>query len=477
MKNILLKSMAVVALATTVNVALADVPDPDKATAGMIGRHEANGGVDKWVDPEDGIYSIDTWAKDANDWDSQFFIVIADEAIPAETQVDVSFDYKSEEDTVVFNAQGHGNPHTYLTNDGWDKLTARTDKWQTYTGNFKVTASTQSNHEGETMRTLAVNASIAKTEATLQLANIVVKINNKAVVKTKAVDTKAAPATTEPVVETDLQGWDFNGKATVVYEQVSGVTVFVSGASNTWDAQFNPPCWIAPAKKEGTKFKITFDAKYVGESSTGGYLTMIQGGGIDPRYKALDAAGQAELVKALLGEEGAAGIDAAWKLQNALDELIVDSASVVNGVCKNGGKLTRNVEFTPTAEWQTFSFEGTIGKNGCDSVDLEFEFGKTGFNGTYGIRNFKFEVNGKVFDQEYFVPKEVGPVAVEEVAAINAYVANGVLYASAATDVVIYNISGVAVKAAKNVTTLNVADLKSGLYIAKVGNKAIKFVK
>ena len=138
-----------------------------------------------------------------------------------------------------------------------------------------------------------------------------------------------------------------------------------------------------------------------------------------------------------------------------------------------GGLLTRNVNYYPTAEWAHYSMKGTLGRHAADSVDLEFEFGRIA--GTYSVKNFQFIVKGTPFAQ-YFMEGGAS-TAVAETAAIKAYVANDVLYASEAADVVVYNINGVAVKAAKNVTSLNVADLKAGLYIAKFGNATVKFVK
>ena len=115
--------------------------------------------------------------------------------------------------------------------------------------------------------------------------------------------------------------------------------------------------------------------------------------------------------------------------------------------------------------------KGKLGNHAADSVDLEFEFGKMA--GAFDIKNFQFIVDGKVFYEAFM---EAG-AAIAEDAAVKAFVAGNVLFASVAADVVVYNINGVAVKSAKNVTSLNVADLKAGLYIAKVGNAVVKFVK
>ena len=251
----------------------------------------------------------------------------------------------------------------------------------------------------------------------------------------------------------------------MTFDQASSCVTFkVSQAGDPWSAQFNPPTWIAPSKGKSEAFEICFDALYVGAGTDGdgkGNITFIQG-----RQFGGYGGSLAELCTAL----GIAEQDAAWKIQNEVDQLIVEE---FDGQAEDfaGGNLTRNVNFYPTAEWAHFSMKGSLGRHAADSVDLEFEFGRVA--GTYSVKNFQFIVKGTPFAQ-YFMASNT---AVAETAAIKAYVANDVLYASEAADVVVYNINGVAVKAAKNVTSLNVADLKAGLYIAKFGNATVKFVK
>ena len=57
------------------------------------------------------------------------------------------------------------------------------------------------------------------------------------------------------------------------------------------------------------------------------------------------------------------------------------------------------------------------------------------------------------------------------------YYSNGVLRTAGTYDVNVYNASGVLVKAAHNVSELDLSELKSGLYIARVNGETIKFVK
>ena len=254
----------------------------------------------------------------------------------------------------------------------------------------------------------------------------------------------------------------------ITFDAVSNCATFkVANNGDPWSAQFNPPTWIAPSKGKTEAFEICFDAMYVGAGTDGdgkGNITFIQGrqfGGMT-----------ADVLPTLCAALGIEEQDAAWKIQNVVEQLYVEE---FDGMAEDfaGGLLTRNVNYYPTAEWAHYSMKGTLGRHAADSVDLEFEFGRIA--GTYSVKNFQFIVKGTPFAQ-YFMEGGAS-TAVAETAAIKAYVANDVLYASEAADVVVYNINGVAVKAAKNVTSLNVADLKAGLYIAKFGNATVKFVK
>ena len=267
----------------------------------------------------------------------------------------------------------------------------------------------------------------------------------------------------------DFKLW---GAAGVVasFDQASNcVNITKDASANTWDCQFNPPTWIAPGKGKDEAFEICFDAKYVGDGTEGdgvGLITFIQGrqfGG----YPGDDATIQALCEK--LGVEVVPAGDK-WKIQNTISQLVINEWTGAPDDF-TPGVLTRNVNFQVSEDWEHFSMKGTLGRHAADSVDLEFEFGKMA--GAFGLKNFQFIVKGTPFAQYFMEPTS----GVSETAAMKAYVANDVLYASEAADVVVYNINGVAVKAAKNVTSLNVADLKAGLYIAKFGNATVKFVK
>ena len=128
-------------------------------------------------EPTDGIYSINLYDEDANDWDSQFFIVIANQELPVGSSISVQFEYRKTEGsgTVQFNSQAHNDPHAYVGNDGWSMLEA-TEVWQEFQCDFETTIG---------MRTIAVNASLAREAGTLQMRNIIVEVDREEVVNTE----------------------------------------------------------------------------------------------------------------------------------------------------------------------------------------------------------------------------------------------------------------------------------------------------
>ena len=468
MKKTLLKSMlaGAVMFGLATSAFAGDIPGAKDAKKGDIGRHEATSDVNEWLTPENGVYGLHTFAADANDWDSQFFIVIADALIPTGTTVEVKFEYKKDgEGAVKFNAQGHADPHAYVNNDGWATLEC-TDQWQEYSASFETT--------GE-IRTLAVNASIARENGTLYLRNIEILVDNEDAVVTKETDADAAELEAapeikepEPLTETDYAKFfaavdttaeglaksyfvanDNGVKYVPSTVKFDGEDVFAfqvdTACAAPWNVQFFAN-WtleqVSSSTVSPTEVILSFDYWYDFEAATSGNVShndlITKQGNQAAKWGALSLA------------KGADG-----KVAHMKD-----------------GKANW-VHYADTIKDVRWNFELHLGAN------------KPKFAYTVLLKNVELKLEGKVVasmkDYKAVDGVEVkfigGGTAVKEVAAVNAYVAGDVLYASEAADVVIYNISGVAVKAAKNVTTLNVADLKAGLYIAKVGNKAFKFVK
>lgn len=460
------------------NVAKADIPNPDKATKGQIWRHELNGGVDELAEPENGVYGVHVFAADGNPWDSQFFIVFSDELISGGSCT-ISFDYrKAEGDGVVkFNAQGHADPHTYVNNDGWGELEAK-EEWQTYNGEpFNISGA---------IRTIAVNASIGQQNGTLMMRNIVIDIDGDELVKTKENTDPDAVAELEAAPEVKVPVPGLN--AEVPYDKIGGDTaaasvakaIFVSreehgrfastprtAADSANNLKANGAQFVQSTVKYGDDKVFAFRVDTADETWGGTCLTQL--------FVKLESVSQS-LVS---GTTVVLSYDFKTDLVNVPAGTFNLLSSYAGGRYGTGG--------TPTNEWQTKT--DTVVINGNPFTQWEFHLGQAKPKISYDVflKSVKVIVAGKVvINSDDLTPVDGAEIkdvkvddgtAVAEVAAINAYVAGNVLYVSEAADVVIYNINGVAVKAAKSVTTLNVSDLKSGLYIAKVGNRVVKFVK
>ena len=89
----------------TFTVYAGQIPNASETKQGEIWRHEQTSGIDELVTPENGVYSICAYAADDDDYDSQLYIIIADELIEPGTRVDVRFEYRKDgEGKVKFNA-------------------------------------------------------------------------------------------------------------------------------------------------------------------------------------------------------------------------------------------------------------------------------------------------------------------------------------------------------------------------------------
>ncbi|MBO7432173.1 MAG: T9SS type A sorting domain-containing protein [Salinivirgaceae bacterium] len=267
----------------------------------------------------------------------------------------------------------------------------------------------------------------------------------------------AANAQDKAFGEYGFNEWWTDGAASAPFEVVTAISgtdlggeaakVIVPKPGNDWDVEF---CNILRGNKgqePGATFFFDCDVFWSSQ------------------------AGDTADLRLLTGKIGSTGHeDWQWDA-DANTELITSNEGGFWGYVHNQSrKIAKN-------EWTHVSWgdELTLGEKGAEYVGIQINLDNTaGTNlGVWYFRNIVIKI-GKKTTLEYYM---ASTSAVDEVAAVNAFVAGDVLYASEAADVVVYNISGVAVKAAKNVTSLSVSDLKAGLYIAKVGNKTIKFVK
>ena len=191
----------------------------------------------------------------------------------------------------------------------------------------------------------------------------------------------------------DLEGWTpYMGCSNVKVDPTTNVVSFDNARSGSpWACQFDPPTWYGPGNNQNEDFEISFDAKYVGEGTDGngkGHITFSQG----RQYPSNNN------YAALCASLGIEKVNDGWQIQCAVDQMIVSNCTAAPEDFSIG-RLTRNVNFYPTNEWQTFSFSGHLGRHAADSVDIAMEFGKIA--GSYSIRNFVFKVDGAVF-AKYF---------------------------------------------------------------------------
>jgi hypothetical protein len=271
------------------------------------------------------------------------------------------------------------------------------------------------------------------------------------------------------VIPGDNSGWGTllaDAETTIAAELIpyqegasaSMVKLVVTGGDpgGQWKCQFVTPMWVAPGD-EGNSFLLRFDMKYEGSADAGSF--RIASGKTDPGY---DGAFQGTN---LYDPEGPTG-----------NTQIVD---------EDGNPVVYDPDRAVAKDWTEIKYDYFLGAQGADSVHLEFDMGAIA--GTYYIKNIEVIVDDEVIESYFMDPSYAGygeeggegqgGTAISAAAAVKAFFANDVLYASEAADVVVYNVNGVAVKSAKNAKSVNVADLKAGLYIAKVGNATVKFVK
>ena len=216
------------------------------------------------------------------------------------------------------------------------------------------------------------------------ISNISVTINDKAISGPKYVYNG----------DEALQGWAISGSYKMQVSAENVVTINVDQPGDPWTCQFNPPTWYAPSKGKNEEFEFSFDAKYIGEGTDGdsiGSITFVQA-----RQLGSYTGDLAEMCASLGVDE----VDAAWQLQNTVEQLIVsDYTDAPEDYYEH--YLDRSVNLHPTSEWQHFYFKGTLGRHAADSVDLEFEVGGSK-TGKYSFKNILFTVKDKPFASYFF---------------------------------------------------------------------------
>ena len=414
MRKLVTLFLGVLFAGQTFTVSAGDIPNAWETKTGEIWRVETATDITELLDPENGVYGIHTYSVDQNYWDSQFFIVIADEIIEPGTPVSLQFEYrKVGEGKVQFSAYGFADPQVYVNTNGWSTLEA-TEEWQTYAGDFivghpdgKPDGPLEDDAQG--IRSLGVNASIAGKNGTLLLRNILIEVNYEEAVVTMETDADDA-VISEGIVngggndEDDVfEGWIASLINNLNYDESEGATFSVPdlGINLPFISQFNPPIWYEPGN-EGDAFELSFEAKYMGgeeddeEEGKKGKINIIQG----RQFSGFNGD-----IEELCEQLGIEPVENGIQVQFAVTQLTVSEAT--DNEVSEPTKLDQDrlIYFEPTNEWKTFTISGTIGRHGADSIDLQIEFGSV--PGNYAIRNFVFKVNDEDF-ASYFMADDSG---------------------------------------------------------------------
>ena len=163
------------------------------------GEDYRGGNDDRFIESDNGVYSIHTYETDANSWDSQFFVVFADEenAVEAGNAISLRFQYKKEGGAALSMIQFHTSPHNPEA-DYYGNSTPTTNEWQTYDEEHNVTS-----YGG--IRALAFNVSTGDA-GMLFLRNIAVKVNGNEVFKTNSTTDDVEECTITTASNNNLYG-------------------------------------------------------------------------------------------------------------------------------------------------------------------------------------------------------------------------------------------------------------------------------
>lgn len=216
----------------------------------------------------------------------------------------------------------------------------------------------------------------------------------------------------------------------------------LTGNANCWDAQLVSPIFNWGKENAGKAFIIEFKAAY---EQAAGY--------------------QYPRVRIATGKNGV-GADQFCTEWNAEEQKGASQQYLPDSLLTDDG------------EYKDIKYAGYYAGG---EVQFEIDFGHG--PGVYTFSMVKITIGDQVVHEAFNENAKEEGTAISDAAAngLNAYVANGVVYASEAANIVVYNVNGVACKVANNASSVNVDDLNSGLYIVKVSANGksftTKFVK
>ena len=359
----------------TFNVCASDIPNASETKQGEIWRHEETSGINELLNPENGVYGIHTYAEDQNAWDSQFYIIFADEPIRSGTPISVHFEYRKDgEGDVSFNACGFADPHVYVNNDGWGTLEA-TDEWQVYEDEFET-----SGGYGDTpgIRAFGVYVSLAPhVDGTLLFRNIIITVDGVEAVKTMETDADYAEFSEDNGNGDDSfvpNEWYTYGKKSSPYttNSIGEAVINVPEAGDGWDVQFCNIFHNVEGQTMDNEFKLSFDVKWEGETGAESVLFYIWPG--QNKY---------------YNDEGnTVEVHDDYQIDESNTEILFDEVF--------GTILQRT--YTATSEWTHIEWGGTIGEKGTDYIGIQMNLADVNGNnvGKFYFKNMEVQFGENV---------------------------------------------------------------------------------
>lgn len=358
----------------TFTVCASDIPNASETKQGEIWRHEETSGINELLEPENGVYGIHTYAEDQNAWDSQFYIIFADEMLNPGTPISVHFEYRKDgEGDVSFNACGFADPHVYVNNDGWGTLEA-TDEWQVYEDEFET-----SGGYGDTpgIRAFGVYVSLAPhVDGTLLFRNIIITVDGVEAVKTMETDADYAEFSEDngddnfSFNEWFLQGSQSYWSSYTIGNDGSAIISIPDETSDAWDIMFCNIFKNVEGQEEGNEFSLSFDIKWEGESEDESVPFYIWSG----LYFYTDEEDNIHIIHD----------DYRYQINSEQNTEILFGENNANF-----STTMYNPHMVAVGEWTHIEWGGTIGEKGADYIGVQLNLANQ--YGVHNVGNFRIK--------------------------------------------------------------------------------------
>ena len=358
----------------TFTVYASEIPNASETKKGEIWRHEETSGINELLEPENGVYGIHTYAEDQNAWDSQFYIIFADEMLNPGTPISVHFEYRKDgEGDVSFNACGFADPHVYVNNDGWGTLEA-TDEWQVYEDEFET-----SGGYGDTpgIRAFGVYVSLAPhVDGTLLFRNIIITVDGVEAVKTMETDADYAEFSEDngddnfSFNEWFLQGSQSYWSSYTIGNDGSAIISIPDETSDAWDIMFCNIFKNVEGQEEGNEFSLSFDIKWEGESEDESVPFYIWSG----LYFYTDEEDNIHIIHD----------DYRYQINSEQNTEILFGENNANF-----STTMYNPHMVAVGEWTHIEWGGTIGEKGADYIGVQLNLANQ--YGVHNVGNFRIK--------------------------------------------------------------------------------------